>query len=161
VDTAVSSTRAVSRQHRCLLLPLSGGFAEHENPAAIAKDTTRVARLTRLLREVRIFAPPDGSCLSPVGEYNLRLGVTKELRPDYVATYSMPKPGVHNGPLTLKISTWGFINGRAQRLAALGVGEGVQSHDIARTIGLEKYAVLTTRTNLENNVLRRQDVFRD
>lgn len=26
-------------------------------------------------------------CLSPAGEYNLRLGIMKELRPDMVATY--------------------------------------------------------------------------
>lgn len=27
-------------------------------------------------------------CLSPAGEYNLRLGIIKELHPDMVATYS-------------------------------------------------------------------------
>lgn len=27
-------------------------------------------------------------CLSPAGEYNLRLGIIKELNPDMVATYS-------------------------------------------------------------------------
>lgn len=26
-------------------------------------------------------------CLSPAGEYNLRLGIMKELNPDLVATY--------------------------------------------------------------------------
>ena len=33
------------------------------------------------------FEPPSGECLSPVGEYNLRLGIMKELRPELVATF--------------------------------------------------------------------------
>jgi len=33
------------------------------------------------------FDPPPADCLSPAGEYNLRLGVMKELRPELVATY--------------------------------------------------------------------------
>lgn len=36
------------------------------------------------------FPPADGACLSPAGEYNLRLGVMKELRPDMVATWQEP-----------------------------------------------------------------------
>lgn len=39
-------------------------------------------RLTSLLKSVSIFKPPDGSCLSPAGEYNLRLGIMKELHPE-------------------------------------------------------------------------------
>lgn len=34
-----------------------------------------------------IFTSPL-QCLSPAGEYNLRLGIVKELQPDMVATYS-------------------------------------------------------------------------
>jgi DNA topoisomerase VI B subunit len=45
-----------------------------------------ILRLHQLLHEVR-FPDPNGSHLSPAGEYNLRLGVMKELRPDMVATY--------------------------------------------------------------------------
>lgn len=45
-----------------------------------------ILRLHQLLHEVR-FPDPDGQHLSPAGEYNLRLGVMKELRPDMVATY--------------------------------------------------------------------------
>ncbi len=33
------------------------------------------------------FDPPNADCLSPAGEYNMRLGVMKELRPELVATY--------------------------------------------------------------------------
>ena len=32
------------------------------------------------------FAPPSASCLAPAGEYNLRLGIMKEIRPDMIAT---------------------------------------------------------------------------
>ncbi|KAK9941287.1 hypothetical protein M0R45_017898 [Rubus argutus] len=34
------------------------------------------------------FNDPSGDCLSPAGEYNLRLGIIKELHPELVATYS-------------------------------------------------------------------------
>ena len=45
-----------------------------------------ILRLHQLLHEVR-FPDPSGHHLSPAGEYNLRLGVMKELHPDMVATY--------------------------------------------------------------------------
>jgi DNA topoisomerase-6 subunit B len=35
--------------------------------------------------------------LSPAGEYNLRLGIQKEVDPDLVATYTMPKAAAHDG----------------------------------------------------------------
>ena len=47
----------------------------------------QVVRLHQLLHDVKI-PNPRGDHLSPAGEYNLRLGVMKELRPDLVATYS-------------------------------------------------------------------------
>jgi DNA topoisomerase VI B subunit len=55
----------------------------------------QVLRLHQLLHEVR-FPDPDGGHLSPAGEYNLRLGVMKELRPELVATHAVPA-GVHEG----------------------------------------------------------------
>ena len=42
------------------------------------------------------FPPPSAACLSPAGEYNLRLGIMKELRPDMVATHTAPV-GVFEG----------------------------------------------------------------
>ena len=59
----------------------SGALA---NPADLQEQD--ILRLHQLLHEVR-FPDPDGKHLSPAGEYNLRLGVMKELRPDMVATY--------------------------------------------------------------------------
>lgn len=44
------------------------------------------AKLHHLLRAAH-FANPDGKHLSPAGEYNLRLGVMKELHPDLIATH--------------------------------------------------------------------------
>jgi len=49
-------------------------------------DQKRTVTLAHLMRDVK-FDSPSGDCLSPVGEYNLRLGIMKELRPDLVATF--------------------------------------------------------------------------
>ncbi|KAJ8600296.1 hypothetical protein CTAYLR_000707 [Chrysophaeum taylorii] len=54
-----------------------------------------VARLSRFLRDAKC-KPPDASVLSPVGEYNLRLGITKEIKPSYVATHTA-RPSSHSG----------------------------------------------------------------
>eukprot|EP00249_Psilotum_nudum_P016619 c25911_g1_i1 orf=138-2168(+) len=46
----------------------------------------QIVRIHQLFRQAR-FDEPSGECLSPAGEYNLRLGIMKELHPDMVATY--------------------------------------------------------------------------
>jgi DNA topoisomerase VI subunit B len=46
-----------------------------------------IRQLNELLQAAR-FDKPDGACLSPAGEYNLRLGITKELHPVMVATHA-------------------------------------------------------------------------
>jgi len=46
--------------------------------------------LTLALAHIKLCFGPSGwafQCLSPLGEYNLRLGVMKEIQPDMVATY--------------------------------------------------------------------------
>lgn len=43
-----------------------------------------------------VICLPVGACLSPAGEYNMRLGVLKELKPRLVATFS-DKSGAHEG----------------------------------------------------------------
>ncbi|KDD73143.1 B subunit of topoisomerase VI, partial [Helicosporidium sp. ATCC 50920] len=48
-------------------------------------DPRGAARLHQLFHEIR-FPDPDGRHLSPAGEYNLRLGILKEIAPDLVAT---------------------------------------------------------------------------
>ncbi|CAN6696646.1 unnamed protein product [Malus baccata var. baccata] len=47
----------------------------------------QIVRIHQLFRQAK-FDDPSGDCLSPAGEYNLRLGIIKELHPDMVATYS-------------------------------------------------------------------------
>ena len=49
------------------------------------------AKLHHLLRSAH-FTKPDGKHLSPAGEYNLRLGVIKELHPDLIATHQGDSP---------------------------------------------------------------------
>lgn len=56
----------------------------------------QITRLVQLLRQVQLFKAPDGSCLSPLGEYNLRLGIQKVLEPDLIAT-ARDKPGAYEG----------------------------------------------------------------
>ncbi|KAK9809996.1 hypothetical protein WJX72_003097 [[Myrmecia] bisecta] len=58
------------------------------DPSMAPQDLTekQIVRMHQLLHEAK-FKDPDGSHLSPAGEYNLRLGITKELHPDMVATH--------------------------------------------------------------------------
>lgn len=46
----------------------------------------QIMRIVQLFRQVQLFKAPDGSCLSPLGEYNLSLGIQKVLEPDMIAT---------------------------------------------------------------------------
>ena len=57
-------------------------------------------RLHQLLHEAR-FDDPDGAHLSPAGEYNLRLGVIKELRPELIATHQGSARGGGGGGLVV------------------------------------------------------------
>jgi DNA topoisomerase VI subunit B len=70
--------------------------------AGLAPDAPTSAFSAKEIHAVRValertsFPPPSGLCLSPAGEYNLRLGIMKELRPDLVATAASPV-GVFQG----------------------------------------------------------------
>lgn len=79
-----------------LIAELAGstGLAEDTNP----KDLTdkQITRLVQLFRQVKLFRPPDGSCLSPLGEYNLNLGIYKVLEPEFIAT-TRDKPSAYEG----------------------------------------------------------------
>jgi DNA topoisomerase VI B subunit len=55
-----------------------------------------ITKLVQVLRTVQMFKAPDGSCLSPLGEYNLNLGIRKVLNPDYVAT-ARDRPCAYEG----------------------------------------------------------------
>ncbi|GFZ12989.1 topoisomerase 6 subunit B [Actinidia rufa] len=68
---------------------LIGEMGPEFGPKMPVKSLTsqQIVRIHQLFRQAK-FDDPSGNCLSPAGEYNLRLGIIKELHPDMVATYS-------------------------------------------------------------------------
>lgn len=70
-----------------LITELGRDFSAHMTVGDLSLNHIR--QIDALLHEAR-FDDPDGSCLSPAGEYNLRLGISKELRPTLVATHAEP-----------------------------------------------------------------------
>ncbi|XP_042391435.1 DNA topoisomerase 6 subunit B-like isoform X2 [Zingiber officinale] len=76
---------------------LIGEMGPDFSPKMTAKSLTsqQIVRIHQLFRQAK-FDDPSGDCLSPAGEYNLRLGIIKELQPDMVATYSS-SPQVFEG----------------------------------------------------------------
>jgi DNA topoisomerase-6 subunit B len=56
----------------------------------------QITQLVQKLRTCTKVKSPDGSCLSPLGEYNLNLGIRKVLEPDYIAT-ARDKPSAYEG----------------------------------------------------------------
>ncbi|KAL2940882.1 DNA topoisomerase 6 subunit B [Bienertia sinuspersici] len=68
---------------------LIGEMGTEFSPKTAVKSLTsqQIVRIHQLFRQAK-FGDPSGDCLSPAGEYNLRLGIIKELHPDMVATYS-------------------------------------------------------------------------
>ncbi|XP_038700235.1 DNA topoisomerase 6 subunit B-like isoform X2 [Tripterygium wilfordii] len=68
---------------------LIGEMGPEFSPKMPVKSLTsqQIVRIHQLFRQAK-FDDPTGDCLSPAGEYNLRLGIIKELHPDMVATYS-------------------------------------------------------------------------
>eukprot|EP00475_Leptophrys_vorax_P001187 TRINITY_DN10636_c0_g1_i1.p1 TRINITY_DN10636_c0_g1~~TRINITY_DN10636_c0_g1_i1.p1 ORF type:complete len:584 (-),score=132.91 TRINITY_DN10636_c0_g1_i1:1546-3159(-) len=72
---------------------IEGKIGKDLSPSSLNRAT--IHKLTQLLHHSE-FPKPDASCLSPAGEYNLRLGIFKEVAPDLVATASA-KPAVYEG----------------------------------------------------------------
>ena len=70
-----------------LITELGNGFTPEMSIDSLGPP--QIHKLSRLLAVAK-FDKPSGSCLSPAGEYNLRLGIMKELKPDLVATHSAP-----------------------------------------------------------------------
>ena len=79
-----------------VLAKLGNGFEDSLKPSKL--DGKQTTRLVQLLRSVELFKAPDGSCLSPLGEYNLNLGIRKVIEPDIVAT-ARDKPCTYEGRL--------------------------------------------------------------
>lgn len=70
-----------------LINELGPDFSQHMHVGTL--NLNHIRQIDSLLHEAR-FEKPDGVCLSPAGEYNLRLGITKELKPSLVATHAEP-----------------------------------------------------------------------
>lgn len=103
-------------------------------------SASQVAALCQVLRDDPHVRPPSAQCLSPAGEYNLRLGVLKELKPRLVATYT-DKPGVHEGH--------SFLVEAAVSLGGSNIREGINIFRFANRIPLlfEPGADVVTQVN--------------
>lgn len=77
-----------------IIKELGSGFDDNMKPSDL--DEKQITKLVQMLRSVELFKAPDGSCLSPLGEYNLNLGILKVIEPDIVAT-SRDKPSAYEG----------------------------------------------------------------
>ena len=97
------------------------------NQAPHALTSSQVAALIQLLRDDEHIKPPSAKCLSPAGEYNMRLGVVKELKPRLVATYS-DRPGSHDGHP--------FLVEAAVSLGGTNLREGINVYRFANRIPL-------------------------
>ncbi|KAJ3698325.1 hypothetical protein LUZ61_002030 [Rhynchospora tenuis] len=101
----------------------------------------QIVRIQQLFRQAK-FDDPSGDCLSPAGEYNLRLGIIKELQPDLVATYA-GSPQVFEGHP--------FMVEAGVSLGGKDVKQGINIFRFANRIPLlfEQGADVITRTALK------------
>ena len=80
---------------KTLIERLGSTFVDDMSPSDL--DDKQITRLVQLLRSAGdLFKSPDGGCLSPLGEYNLNLGIKKVVEPDVIAT-ARDKPGAYDG----------------------------------------------------------------
>lgn len=104
-------------------------------------SSQQIVRIHQLFRQAK-FDDPSGDCLSPAGEYNLRLGIIKELHPDMVATYE-GSPHVFEGHP--------FIVEAGVSLGGKDVKQGINVFRFANRIPLlfEQGADVVTRTAMK------------
>nr|ADE75679.1 unknown [Picea sitchensis] len=104
-------------------------------------SSQQIVRIHQLFRQAK-FDDPSGDCLSPAGEYNLRLGIIKELHPDMVATYE-GSPHVFEGHP--------FIVEAGISLGGKDVKQGINVFRFANRIPLlfEQGADVITRTAMK------------
>lgn len=94
----------LTKELQAISVPLAKRLiAELEEAAGLNEDMhpnelsdKQITRLVQLFHQVQLFRPPDGGCLSPLGEYNLNLGIHKVLEPDFIAT-TRDKVSVYEG----------------------------------------------------------------
>jgi DNA topoisomerase VI subunit B len=107
-------------------LESSAGLTETMKPSDLTDK--QITRLVQLFHQVQLFRPPDGSCLSPLGEYNLNLGIHK------VYAISSPPSLLHRPRFTRSL---------AHLPACFRHPHGI--HDLARFQVLEPELIATTR----------------
>ena len=90
-------------------------------------SSNKVTALCQSMRDEKSIKPPPSGCLSPAGEYNLRLGILKELQPRLIATFT-DKPSAHEGHP--------FIVEAAISIGGSGVGSGLKVYRFANRIPL-------------------------
>lgn len=122
---------------------LIGELGPEFSPKMAVKSLTsqQVVQIHQLFRQAK-FDDPSGNCLSPAGEYNLRLGIIKELHPDMVATYGS-SPQVFEGHP--------FIVEAGISMGGKDVKQGLNIFRFANRIPLlfEQGADVVTRTALK------------
>lgn len=122
---------------------LIGEMGPDFSPKMPVKSLTsqQIVRIHQLFRQAK-FDDPSGDCLSPAGEYNLRLGIIKELKPDMVATHAS-SPQVFEGHP--------FIVEAGISLGGKDVKQGLNIFRFANRIPLlfEQGADVITRTALK------------
>jgi len=69
-------------------------FIRTKDPRKLRSD--EIVRLVRMMKRFDGFLPPDASCLSPLGEDLLKVGILKELKPEFIAV-SQRKPSTYSG----------------------------------------------------------------
>ena len=82
-----------------LIEELGYGFDADMHPSEVSDK--QATRMQQLLAQAR-FDDPDGACLSPAGEYNLRLGIMKELGPEWIASFCAPSLACGGHPLVVE-----------------------------------------------------------
>lgn len=113
---------------RALATRLINELGPHFTPTMTVGEMTlnHIRQIDALLHEAR-FDAPNGKCLSPAGEYNLRLGIMKELRPSLVATHAEPADVFEGHP---------FIVEAGVALGGNGLKTGINVYRFANRIPL-------------------------
>lgn len=104
--------------------PDDSGYNDSRN---VLLTDRQITKLVQILRTATLFKPPDASCLSPLGEYNLNLGILKVTEPEFVAT-ARDKPSAYEGHP--------FLVEAAVSLGGKDAKEGIQVTRFANRIPL-------------------------
>ncbi len=129
-STAPKMAQFLTRELSGIAASTALKITKHTATTDVSPDkltASQIAAICQRLRDEQSIRPPSANCLSPAGEYNLRLGVLKELEPAMVATYS-EKAGAHEGHP--------FLVEAAVSLGGKKVREGINVYRFANRIPL-------------------------